>query len=190
LFANETKKTAYLIEKIADMVFRENSRRDPHYKFGIVDLVKFIIVKSDLHKYIERNYLQLAPMIDLGYMQFTISTELQNRLLLLLEKHRTNTARITSITCSSTQCYLSFLFTLGLDNTKILEEVDKVRELLEIDYAKINRNFYEMDWALPSKCKIRQFEETMWNSRYDFFKKLEESLKNNELEMDLDRIKR
>lgn len=56
LFTNETKKTAYLIDKIADAVLRENFRRDPTYHFGITDLVKFIIVHSDIHKYVSSNY--------------------------------------------------------------------------------------------------------------------------------------
>lgn len=99
----------------------------------------------------------------------------------MVARHRKNVTRITSITCSSTQCYLAFLFTLGLDNTQIFKEVDQARKLLEINYAKANREFYDMEWAIPFKCKIREFNETMWESRYDFFEEVQAKMKDGQL---------
>jgi hypothetical protein len=38
-----------------------------------------------------------------------------------------------------------------------------------------------MDWAIPYKCKVRKFEDTMWEGRYDMFKHMEASAKSNSL---------
>ena len=114
------QKTLYLVQQITSNILKSNQRSDTSHVFGITDLVKFIIVGSDLHKHVEKNMRNLASLIDLGYAKFSVSEELQAKIAKMIEERDKNTYEIKHITCASSHAFAFFLIAAGFDNNRVL----------------------------------------------------------------------
>lgn len=120
IFTNETKKRKRMIEKITGWVIKANMREDPHYKLGYEEVLMYMVLRSDLHKFVSKHYENMPELVDLGYVKYPISEKLQARIKELVREKKESVSKITNITCSSMQSYLAFLLTLGLDSDRIL----------------------------------------------------------------------
>ena len=58
-----------------------------------------------------------------------------------------------------------------------------------IDYNQIERDFRQLDWAMPMKVNIRKYQDVLWKNRFNMFRSLEEYSKTNNLELDIAIIK-
>ena len=58
-----------------------------------------------------------------------------------------------------------------------------------IDYNQIERDFRQLDWAMPMKVNIRKYQDVLWKNRFNMFHSLEEYSKTNNLELDIAIIK-
>jgi hypothetical protein len=47
-----------------------------------------------------------------------------------------------------------------------------------------------MDWNIPMKSKVRKFQQSLWNTRFDMFATLETQAKSGNLEINMQEIKR
>lgn len=188
IFANEVQKTTYLVEKIVEKVIRANNTTDPNHKFGINDLVKFIIVGSDLHKYIKKNLHKLPSVIDLGYIRYVIDEELSASISKMIEDRERDTNKITNITCAFNS-FTFFMVAAGFDNNRVLAEVNNIRKLMRIDYLQIERDFHELDWTMPMKAKIRKYQDHLWMNRDNMYEVLQYYARANDLEMNMGEVK-
>jgi len=157
--------------------------------FGINDLVKFIIMGSDLHKYVEKHLRSLPNLIDLGYIKYHVSEELSTAIQSMIEERDKNVFQIKHITCSSSQAFLFFMIAAGFDDNRILSEATHLRNLMHIDYMQMERDFHSLDWAMPMKVNIRNYQDLLWKNRFNMFDSLQEYSKAKDLELNLASIK-
>ena len=46
----------------------------------------------------------------------------------------------------------------------------------------MEKDFYDFKWNLPFKCRVREFEDALWENRFDLFHSLEYFTNKNVLE--------
>ena len=61
--------------------------------------------------------------------------------------------------------------------------------MMLIVYNQIERDFRQLDWAMPMKVNIRKYQDVLWKNRFNMFHSLEEYSKTNNLELDIAIIK-
>lgn len=89
---------------------------------------------------------------------------------------------ITSITCSNIHSFLGFMIAAGMNEEKIHVELELLKDDFETDSKVIEEEFKKLDWILPTKVRIREFQEMIWQHRYKIFEEIERANSTNSLQ--------
>lgn len=83
-----------------------------------------------------------------------------------------------------------FLLKAGFGSSRILREMDRIKEYYNIDFLAMEREFYNMDWIMLFDTKVRKYQDVIWKNRFDMFASMEYYARDNQLEINMEGIRR
>lgn len=57
----------------------------------------------------------------------------------------------------------------GFKQERIERELEGMKTCFEADIEAIKEEFNRKDWIIPFKCKIRDLQNLLWETRYNLF---------------------
>lgn len=69
----------------------------------------------------------------------------------------------------------------GISEEQIHVELEILKKDFDIQSDVIEKEFRKMDWLLPTKVRILEFQELIWRHRYNIFSEIEKAANQNTL---------